>query len=73
MNQTVLRRSSVLIAALVVGMIFGGSVVSAADIGPLPLLKINKVKAELGKRLFFDKRISGDVGPTQALSQRILS
>ncbi len=62
MNQTVLRRSSVLIAALVVGMIFGGSVVSAADIGPLPLLKINKVKAELGKRLFFDKRISGDVG-----------
>jgi len=32
----------------------------AADIGPLPKLKINKAKAELGKRLFFDVRLSGD-------------
>ncbi len=30
------------------------------DIGPLPQIKINKAKAELGKRLFFDKRVSGD-------------
>lgn len=32
----------------------------SADIGPLPALKINQAKAELGKRLFFDKRLSGD-------------
>lgn len=30
------------------------------DIGPLPAVKINKAKAELGKRLFFDPRLSGD-------------
>jgi cytochrome c peroxidase len=30
------------------------------DIGPLPSLKIDKAKAELGKRLFFDPRLSGD-------------
>jgi len=30
------------------------------DIGPLPNVKINKAKAELGKRLFFDPRLSGD-------------
>lgn len=29
-------------------------------IGPLPKLKIDKAKAELGKRLFFDPRLSGD-------------
>ncbi len=31
-----------------------------AKLEPLPALKINKKKAELGKRLFFDKRLSGD-------------
>jgi cytochrome c peroxidase len=31
-----------------------------ADIGSLPELKIDKAKAALGKRLFFDKRLSGD-------------
>ncbi|MCF6282796.1 MAG: hypothetical protein L3J28_11420 [Candidatus Polarisedimenticolaceae bacterium] len=33
---------------------------SYPDIGPLPQIKISKAKAELGKRLFFDKRVSGD-------------
>ncbi len=32
----------------------------APDIGPLPALEVNKAKAELGKRLFYDKRLSGD-------------
>ena len=32
----------------------------AAEIGPLPELKTDLLKAELGKRLFFDKRLSGD-------------
>ena len=32
----------------------------AANIGPLPPLKYDKAKAELGKRLFFDRRLSGD-------------
>jgi len=41
-------------------MAFTANLASAADIGPLPPLKINKAKAELGKRLFFDTRLSGD-------------
>ncbi len=30
------------------------------DLGPLPALKVDEKKAELGKLLFFDKRMSGD-------------
>lgn len=30
------------------------------DLGPLPTLEVNEAKAELGKRLFYDKRLSGD-------------
>jgi cytochrome c peroxidase len=33
---------------------------TAPDIGPLPEIQIDKAKAELGKRLFFDPRLSGD-------------
>ncbi len=33
---------------------------SAENLGSLPKLKIDTAKAELGKRLFFDKRLSGD-------------
>ncbi|MCH8846662.1 MAG: hypothetical protein IIC11_08010 [Proteobacteria bacterium] len=33
---------------------------TAPDIGPLPTIKTDAAKAELGKRLFFDKRLSGD-------------
>lgn len=38
-----------------------GSALFAAQIGKLPALKYDKAKAELGKRLFFDERLSGDV------------
>ncbi|MCK5424480.1 MAG: hypothetical protein KAI89_03840 [Emcibacter sp.] len=52
-------------SALAVGVvgIFSTISVFAADtpeIGKLPVLKINAKKAELGKRLFFDPRLSGD-------------
>ncbi len=33
----------------------------ADDFGPVPSIKVDAKKAELGKRLFFDKRLSGDV------------
>ena len=33
---------------------------AAQPIGPLSPLKVNEARAELGKRLFFDKRLSGD-------------
>ncbi len=46
-------------ALLALIMVCGG-VLSAAQIGPLPALKFDKNKAELGKRLFFDERLSGD-------------
>lgn len=43
------------------GLILGGVGLSlGADIGPLPEMKVDKAKAELGKRLFFDSRLSGD-------------
>ncbi len=55
---TTRRAFSVLMLGLAVaaGAHAGGS----GDLGPLPSLKANKAKAELGKRLFFDKRLSGD-------------
>jgi len=55
-------QKSFLAVALGAGLAFAGQVVAAPELGPLPTLKVNKAKAELGKRLFFDKRVSGDVG-----------
>ncbi|SON52834.1 putative methylamine utilization protein mauG [Vibrio tapetis subsp. tapetis] len=52
---------TMLILAATVGLSF--SVMSQADenqFGPLPDVKINAAKAELGKRLFFDTRLSGN-------------
>ncbi len=48
--------------AIVLGMVLAVPAALAADIGPLPPLEYDKAKAELGKRLFFDKRLSGDAG-----------
>jgi len=48
--------------AVMLGVMLAAPVVIAADIGPLPMLKYDKAKAELGKRLFFDRRLSGDAG-----------
>lgn len=51
-------------ALLAVAMGLGVAVSAQAgqypDLGPLPALKVDAAKAELGKRLFFDKRLSGD-------------
>src|SRR4030067_3661409 len=44
------------------GLCVSANAAPAADIGPLPELKADNAKAELGKRLFFDKRLSGDAG-----------
>lgn len=55
-------RQGFLAVALGAGLAIAGQVVAAPEIGPLPTLKVNKARAELGKRLFFDKRVSGDVG-----------
>jgi cytochrome c peroxidase len=42
-------------------LVFAPSVFAAeTDLGPLPALKVDEKKAELGKLLFFDKRLSGD-------------
>uniref|UniRef100_UPI003AF948BA cytochrome c peroxidase n=1 Tax=Thiolapillus sp. TaxID=2017437 RepID=UPI003AF948BA len=53
---------ALLAATLGVGLAVTAQAASYPDIGPLPQLKIDKAKAELGKRLFFDKRLSGDAG-----------
>lgn len=62
LKKSVTRRGHLLVASLAVAVSFAMSgIASAKDApGPLPELKINKAKAELGKRLFFDKRLSGD-------------
>ena len=40
----------------------GGFVANAAeDFGPVPPIDVKAKRAELGKRLFFDKRLSGDI------------
>ncbi len=36
--------------------------IGALDIGSFPEIKIDQAKAELGKRLFFDPRLSASVG-----------
>ncbi|MFQ5785651.1 MAG: cytochrome-c peroxidase [Alphaproteobacteria bacterium] len=52
------------LAAIAVFAVAAGVTVFTArasdDFGPVPALKVNPAKAELGKRLFFDKRLSGD-------------
>ena len=46
--------------ALALSPMFASSL-SAADFGKVKQLKVNAKRAALGKRLFFDKRLSGDV------------
>lgn len=60
MSTTGLSLRLVLAVVIGVGLSFGLHAGNAADIGSLPKLKVNKARAELGKRLFFDKRVSGD-------------
>lgn len=58
--RRVSRRKHLLVASLALaisGVLFG---VSQATAGGLPVPEVDKAKAELGKRLFFDKRLSGD-------------
>jgi len=45
-----------------VAVVLAGSVSARAveDFGPVPAIKVDPAKAALGKRLFFDKRLSGD-------------
>lgn len=62
MGGRVMTGRTLLAAALGLGVAFGAQAGDYPDIGPLPQLKTDKAKAELGKRLFFDKRLSGDAG-----------
>ncbi|MCU7918841.1 MAG: photosynthetic protein synthase I [Candidatus Thiodiazotropha sp. (ex Epidulcina cf. delphinae)] len=60
MGVRVTTGRTLLAAVLGFGVALSAQAAEYPDIGPLPQLKINKAKAELGKRLFFDKRLSGD-------------
>ena len=49
------------VLASAVGLIaLGGAPTGAADFGPVKPLKVKKDLADLGKRLFYDNRLSGD-------------
>ncbi len=62
MGAQLIRKGRLL--AIVVGAVLAFSVHAspAPDLGPLPPIPYDAAKAELGKRLFFDKRLSGDAG-----------
>jgi cytochrome c peroxidase len=49
-----------LCATLLLGAIAVPSVAAAEGFGPIVAPEVDAAKAELGKRLFFDKRLSGD-------------
>ncbi|MHA1554607.1 MAG: cytochrome-c peroxidase [Alphaproteobacteria bacterium] len=46
--------------AISVIAVTGATVGHAQDFGPVPSIEVKAKRAELGKRLFFDKRLSGD-------------
>jgi cytochrome c peroxidase len=47
--------------AAVAALLVPVSAWASQDFGPVPSIKVKAARAELGKRLFFDKRLSGDV------------
>ena len=55
------KRSYVTVAAFVAAAVAGlPATTTAEDFGPVKPMKVDAKKAALGKRLFFDKRLSGD-------------
>jgi cytochrome c peroxidase len=60
MTTRVFKKRHLVFILVGMGLAFGTQAAMITDIGPLPTLKINQKKAELGKRLFFDPRLSGD-------------
>ncbi|MCV6577300.1 MAG: photosynthetic protein synthase I [Cohaesibacter sp.] len=48
------------VSAMAMGVAFVAGPAVAADPGPVPTIKVDAKKAALGKRLFFDPRLSGD-------------
>ncbi|WP_335342521.1 cytochrome-c peroxidase [Sedimenticola hydrogenitrophicus] len=62
MGVRVTNGRALLAAVMGLGVAVSAQAGEYPDIGPLPALKVDAAKAELGKRLFFDKRLSGDAG-----------
>ncbi len=62
MGSNFTRRGGLMKAVTGLGLTCFVSTVLASEIGPLPSLEVDILKAELGKRLFFDNRLSGDAG-----------
>ncbi len=47
-------------AILALSILFASTAWAAEDFGPVPLIEVNPDLAALGKRLFFDPKLSGD-------------
>ena len=62
MSHKLIKRGRLMLAVSGLSLAMAATTTLAADtdIGPLPKLKTDILKAELGKRLFFDNRLSGD-------------
>ncbi len=52
--------SSIFIWSVAAAFVAAFAPVQAQEFGPVPLAEVDAAKAELGKRLFFDARLSGD-------------
>ena len=59
-KRAIQRRLTTLSVSLAMTLAANLGHAETPDIGPLPALEIDQAKAELGKRLFFDRRLSGD-------------
>ncbi len=62
MGPQAMCRRTLLAVVMGAGLTFGAQAALVPELGPLPPIQYDKAKAELGKRLFFDKRLSGDAG-----------
>lgn len=63
MDTNILKKASMgffMVGAFVLGLTAISIPATAADFGPVSAIKVDAKKAALGKRLFFDKRLSGD-------------
>ena len=52
--------SSIFAGALLIALLLLNPEAAAAEFGPVPSAEVNQARALLGKRLFFDSRLSGD-------------
>ena len=62
MGRQIKQRRALICVVLGLALSWAVQAEKGPDIGPLPQIQVDEAKAALGKRLFFDPRLSGDAG-----------